>query len=476
VTGLEKAEAPAKLIGARADNGASDPRRSASRGFIAGIVMVALFMSSVDTTIVATALPAIHRGLHSTINWAGWTITIYGLGVVVSLPTAGRVADQLGRRRVFLWAIALFTISSLACGFATNIYMLIVFRAIQALGGGAMQPSAAGIVADQFGKDRDRALAFFGSVAALGQVVGPVFGGLFVGYLSWRWIFFVNVPVGVAMIVLVGRYIGESARGARQRIDVPGLVMLVSFVLASILAITDLGGRHTALSDPAVLVPAIGAVVVFVLVISHQRRTNNPFMPAHLLRGRGFGLVNGLNFLWGFAGFGPATLAPLYAEDRYHFHALDAGTLLTARAVGMTAVGTLAAITLRRTGYRLPLFLGYSIVAIGSLMMSIAPRGLSVYAWLTIAAGLTGLGNGFANPALRNACLNYIPDEVAASTGLRFMFNNIGTIFSVSIITAILNRSGDPGITQAHIMWLMSIVLVAMLALAARVPEHKGTW
>jgi len=128
-----------------------------------------MFMVSVDATVVATALPAIHRGLGATINWAGWTITIYGLGMVVTLPIAGRLSDQFGRRRIILLGIGIFTVSSLACGFSTDIYVLIVFRAAQAIGGGALPPSAAGLVADHFGKDRDRALGMFGSFAAGGK-------------------------------------------------------------------------------------------------------------------------------------------------------------------------------------------------------------------------------------------------------------------------------------------------------------------
>src|SRR5580692_10295413 len=112
-------------------------RPGASRALIGCIAMTAMFMGTIDATIVATALPAIHRSLHASINWTGWTITVYGLGVVISMPTAGRLSDQLGRRRVFLWAIAIFTAASLLCGLSSDIYMLIAFRALQALGGGA---------------------------------------------------------------------------------------------------------------------------------------------------------------------------------------------------------------------------------------------------------------------------------------------------------------------------------------------------
>jgi EmrB/QacA subfamily drug resistance transporter len=446
------------------------------RALIGCIAMAAMFMGTIDATIVATALPAIHRSLHSSINWAGWTITVYGLGVVISMPTAGRLSDQLGRRRVFLWAIAIFTVSSLLCGFATDIYMLIVFRAIQALGGGALIPTAAGIVSEHLGKDRDRALGLFSSIAGVGQFTGPVLGGVLVGYWSWHWIFFVNVPIGIVLLALVIRFVPESATRGAQHIDVSGIALLTTFILLATFAITDLGDRRINAFE-FVLVPAMIAVITLVAFIRHNRREADPFIPSRLLRGRGLGVVNLLNFLWGFAGWGMATLVPLYAEDRFRLPALDSGSLLSSRALTMSVVGFFAAMSLRRSGYRLPMFIGYAATAAGMVMMSFGPRGIGPYGWLAIAAGITGVGNGFASPASRNAGLHLVPDEVAATTGLRFMFNNIGTIFSVSMVTAILNRSSTPGLAQAHLIWVMAAIVVGvMIPLVRGIPEHKGAW
>jgi EmrB/QacA subfamily drug resistance transporter len=448
------------------------------RRLIFGIVATALFMSAVDATIVATALPAIHTSLRASINWAGWAITIYNLGMVVVLPIAGKISDQFGRRRVFLYSVVLFTASSLLCGLSTDIYLLVGFRAIQAVGGAALQPSAAGIVAEHFGKDRDRAIGMFGTIASGGQVIGPVVGGVLVGYLSWRWIFFVNVPIGIVLLGAIFKFVPESRRTGRSRTDIRGLVLMGLFVLAVNFGITSIGNKHTTPYDPVFLVPMAGALVVLCLFVRHTRRSAEPFIPMRLLRARGFAVLNGLNFLWGIVGFGVASLAPLYAEDRYHLAALSAGTLLAARGIGAIVVGAAAAMALRRTGYRIPLIAGFAVVAIGTVGMAIAPRlGLSPYVWLSICAGLTGLGNGMANPASRNACLQVAPDEVAAITGLRQMFVFMGIIFSVSAVTAILNRSANPGLAQAHLLWVVvGILLVVMVPLVFRVPEHKGSW
>jgi EmrB/QacA subfamily drug resistance transporter len=453
-------------------------RKPPSRQLVFAIVAVALFMGSVDLTIVSTALPAIHRGLHASINWVGWTITIYGLSQVAALPIAGKFSTQFGRRRVFLCGIAIFTAASLLCGFATDIYMLILFRALQAIGGGALQPSAAGLIADHFGRDRDRGIGMFGAVSSGGQVVGPILGGLLVGYLSWRWIFFVNVPIGAALVIMTVRYIPESEGQAAEKTDIVGLSLMTSVVLAAIYGITSFGNGRTKIYDPIFLVPELCALAMLALFIRHTRRMAAPFIPVRLLVGRGFAVMNWVNFFHGVVTFGIASLVPLYAEQRYHLAALSAGTLLTARAVGMIVVGAVAAFALRRTGYRLPMMLGFSFVAIGTLLMSVAPRwGLSPYLWLSLSVGIAGLGLGAVNPAASNACLQLAPDQAAAIIGLRFMFINLGVIFSVSVTTAILNRSATPGIAQAHVFWAAAgIVFLIVLPLVRRVPEHKGGW
>ncbi|MCL2582406.1 MAG: MFS transporter [Streptosporangiales bacterium] len=448
------------------------------RRMIFGIVAIGLFMSSVDSTIVATALPAIHASLRTTINWAGWTITIYNLGMVIVLPIAGKISDERGRRRIFFWAVVLFTAASLLCGLSTNIYLLIAFRAVQAFGGGALQPSAAGIVAEHFGKDRDRAIGMFGTIASGGQVLGPVIGGVLVCYLSWRWIFFVNVPIGLVLIGALAKFVPESPRTAKTHTDFRGLALMAVFILSANTGITSLGTRGTTLHDPAFLMPVAIALAAGWLFIRHTRRSAEPFIPMRLLRAKGFAVMNSLNLLWGMVGFGVASLAPLYAQDRYGLSALNSGTLLAARGVGAIVIGAAAAMALRRTGYRLPLAAGFAVVAAGLVMMAAAPRlGISPYLWLSIGAAVTGLGNGMANPASRNACLQVAPDEVAAITGLRQMFVFMGVIFSISTVTAILNRSADPGMAQAHVLWVVAgILVVVMMPLVVRVPEHKGNW
>jgi EmrB/QacA subfamily drug resistance transporter len=447
----------------------------ARRKLVFVIVSIALFMSSIDQTIVATALPAIEHDLHAGINWSGWTITIYALGQVIAMPMAGKMSDMYGRKKVFGVSAAVFTLSSLCCGFAPNIALLLVPRFIQALGGGAFMPSATGIVSDHFGPERDRAVGMFTSIMPVGGIIGPVLGGVFVSYWSWRGIFLVNVPIGIVLIALTLKFIPSSSIRKKSRIDIAGIVTLAILITAAMFGITYLGSGNVPLYSPVFLASEAVAVVGLIVFVRHSKTAAAPFVPFQLLRGRGFGIMNLVNLVYGAAALGFAALVPLYAQERYHIAPLGAGTLLTARAVGMIAVAGVAAMTLRRTGYRLPMIVGFTVLAGGLLMMALSPS-ISAYAWLAIAAAITGCGMGLSVPASNNASLQLAPDQVAAIAGLRGMFRQSGAIIAVSVTTAIIARSSDPGIVQAHVFVVFALLLVVLLPLIRLVPDHHGNW
>jgi EmrB/QacA subfamily drug resistance transporter len=443
---------------------------------IFAIVSIALLMSSVDQTIVATALPAIQHDLSAQVNWSSWTITIYALGQVLVMPLAGKMGDQFGRKRIFLGAAALFTAASLCCGLATNIYLLIVLRAIQAIGGGAFMPSATGIVTETFGKDRDRAVGLFSSIFPIGGIIGPILGGVFVSYWSWRGIFLVNIPIGLTLLVLGAIFIPDIARRPDQNLDIGGIVLLGSMLLAAMLGIGYLGGAG---SDPAswyFIVPECIAIAAGTGFVRHAAKARSPFISLRFITGRGFGVMNLLNFLYGGAVLGFAPLVPLYAEDRYGFAALAAGTLLTARAVGMIATAGLAVYLLRRTGYRWPIAVGFVLAAIGLLGTAASPHWLSTYAWLAMATGICGVGVGISTPSSNNATLQLAPDHTAAVAGLRGMFRQSGAITAVSITASVIARSANPGIAQAHVFVVFAAILICSLPLVFLVPEHRGRW
>ncbi len=458
--------------------GASEDRaRKDRRWLVFAIVSIGLFMASIDQTIVATALPAIEHDLHAGINWSGWTITIYALGQVIAMPMAGKISDMYGRKKVFGVSAAVFTIASLCCGFAPNMPLLLLPRFIQALGGGAFMPSATGIVSDHFGPERDRAVGMFTSILPVGGIIGPIVGGIFVSYWSWRGIFLVNVPIGILLIALTIKFIPSSAAagGENSRIDIRGVVLLAVLIATAMFGVSYLGSGRVPLFSPVFLGAEAVALVALRGFVRHARRDAAPFVPYRLLRGRGFGVMNLINLVYGAAALGFSALVPLYAQNRYHISALGAGTLLTARAVGMIAVAGVAAMALRRTGYRLPMIIGFAVLAGGLVMMSLSPD-LSAYAWLAVAAAITGFGMGLSVPASNNASLQLAPDQVAAIAGLRGMFRQSGAIIAVSVTTAVIARSSTPGLVQAHVFVLFAILLILLLPLITLVPDHHGNW
>jgi EmrB/QacA subfamily drug resistance transporter len=434
---------------------------------------MALFMSSMDQTIVATALNAIQTDLNAELTWSGWTITVYALGQIIAMPLAGRLGDHFGRKKVFLTSVVVFTAASMACGFAGNIYVLVALRAVQAVGGGAFMPSATGIIAEHYGPARDRAVGMFTSIFPIGGILGPILGGVIVTYASWRTIFLVNVPVGIALLVLGWKLIRETDRKPAERLDVPGVLLLAFLMLTAMYGMTNLDDGPT---SPWFLAPMLAAAVLAWLFVRHTARARAPFIPMNLLRGRGFGAMNVLNLLFGGAAIGFGALVPLYAEERFHLDPLAAGTVLTARGAGIICVAALAVLTLRRLGCRIPMTVGFTLTVTGFVLMAFPPPGADGYLWLLVTSGITGVGMGVSVPASNNAGLQLAPDQLGAIAGLRGMFRQSGSIIAVSVMTAVAANSANPAMAQAHGFVVLSVLMLASVPLIFTIPDHRGSW
>ena len=448
------------------------------RWIIFGVVSLALLMGSIDQTIVATALPRLQHDLHTTVNWTGWTITAYQLGAVLTLPVAGRIADLYGRKKVFMICVVIFTASSLLCGLSTSIYMLVPLRAIQAIGGGAFMPSASGIVAESFGKDRDRAIGMFTSIFPLGALIGPVLGGIITQDWSWRGIFLINIPIGVLLVILGLRILPASAPRVAKRPDLAGTALLGVLLISAMYGVTTLGSGKASIFSLPFLVPEAIAVIFAALLSRQMRSAENPIIPIRLLRERHFATMNLIALLYGGTALGFATLVPRYAHDRYGIEIFQAGTVLTARAIGAVAVASITAFMLRKIGYRIPMVVGFALGAAGLELLSIAPHGgLSTYFWLAFGAMVLGLGGGISAPATNNAILSFAPDQVASISGLRGMFRQIGGMITISVTTAVVARSGNEGIALGHAFTIFALVILLIaIPLVFTVPSRRGTW
>lgn len=471
-------ELPASTL--PASEAEAPPLAGFRRGLVFAIVAVALMMMSINGTIVATALRALQDGLHVPVNWLGWTITAYAFGFVLMLPVSGALSDRYGRRRVFMVSVAVFTLASLACGLADGIGELIALRVVQAAGGAGFTPSATGIVVDHFGHARDRYVGLFGSIFPVGAMIGPVLGGLFVTWWSWRAIFWVNVPLGIVIVLLGLRAIPcdrPRPAAAREPFDFPGMGLLGLGIFCGMLAASLIGEARVHPWSAAFLAPAFAAIIAAAGFFRHVHRRAAPFIPPRLIHGEGFGQVNLINVVYGGIPSGVASLVPLYAANRYGIDAFHAGTLLIAQAAAAFLLSAGAAMLLRRTGYRAPIHVGGAIMAGGVFLLSLAPpAGIDPWFWLAGSALCVGAGGGMLNPASRNAGLQLAPEHAATIASLRSMSMQVGAITMVSIATAVLAMSSHPGLAQAGVYAGAALALLAAQPLIARVPEHRGAW
>lgn len=450
------------------------------RNTVFAIIAMALLMMSIDLTIVATALHAIQQGLDTSISLAGWTITAYSFGFVLMLPISGKLAERFGRRRVFMASSLVFALASLGCGMAGNIYALIFLRTLQAAGGAGFTPTATGIIVDHFGAARDRYVSFFGSIFPVGAMIGPIFGGYFVAYASWRDVFYVNVPIGLAIFLLAWRFIPHdhpTGDAPAKDMDIAGIALLGCGLLAGMLAVTVLGEKQGMGNLAMFIVLLLLAGLILVFFFRHVRRSQAPFIHPRFIYGPNFGAVNLVNMI--FSGFviGGMALVPLYAVNRYHISAVGSGTLLTAQGIAAMICSLAAVMALRRTGYRLPLYVGSAMTIAGLILLALPPMaGISPYSWLAFAAFLVGAGNGAINPAMRNAGLQLAPESSSMLAALRTLALQIGSIVTVSVVAAVLAHQSNMGETLAWVYAVLAAIRLLALVLVPYIPEQRGAW
>ncbi len=242
------------------------------RYLIFAAVALGLLMYSIDTTAVAVAFPKFIRDFHATLLWAAWTISIYYIAVTMSMPLMGNLADSLGRKRVYMASLALFTCSSLACARAPNIYALIACRFLQGIGGAAFLPTASGIVSDYFPENRERAIGLFTSIFPLGGIIGPNLGGWIVSRFSWRYIFYINLPIGIILMASILMLLEDSRKPSHSRIDIVGALFMSGGVLFLMFGLNLVG---ESLSSRTIVLAAVFLVLAassFLLFLRRERR------------------------------------------------------------------------------------------------------------------------------------------------------------------------------------------------------------
>jgi len=454
---------------------------SRQRAYITfGVVSLALIMSQINSTIVTVGLPTITENLQTSLAYAGWVITGYQFSYCITMPIIGKLSDEVGRKRLFLAAVIVFTLSSIACGFAPNIYWMIAFRILQGVGGGAFMPSATGIVSDIFIKRRATALGLFTSVFSIGGVIGPNIGGILIDRFSWRWIFFVNVPIGIVLIlgvILILPKVESAIVRSRQRVDILGVGFFSAAILATTYSMTD-WATHPGRFDITTGVLFAAGAILLVLFVRHEDKTEQPLLELTLLRKRPFLAANVYNFIYGSAILGFYSFIPYYAEVAYKMTATESGLLLTPRSVAIIITSILTSLFISRLRYRLPMILGVVIIAASLILISRGYRDVNILGLefhnlvlLTLIVLLTGLGAGIANPAANNAMIDMVPEKAAAIAGMRGMFRMMGGVIATPAIVLVLSYFQDQGVGFQNISFFFAILLLLLIPVVFLVPE-----
>ena len=424
------------------------------------ICCLSLFIVGMDTTIVNVALPSIGRDLHASVSGLQWTIDGYTLVLASLLMLSGATADRVGRRRVFQIGLAMFTVGSGLCSLAPGLGWLVAFRMVQAVGGSMLNPVAMSIITNTFTDraERARALGVWGGTFALSMALGPVLGGLLVGSVGWRGVFWVNIPVGLAAIALAARFVPESKAPTPRRPDPVGqaliIVMLGSLTYA-IIEGPDLGwGAAVIVGLFSVAALALG---VFVRYEAHRCE---PVLDPRFFRSAPFaGSV--LTAISAFAALGGFLfLATLYLQDVRGLPALSAGLHMLPMAAAMAVGAVGSSRILARWGGRLPMMGAGAALAAGGILLSAITASSSTSS-LVIAFAVFGLGSGMVNAPITQAAVSGMPfSQAGVASGIASTSRQVGTSLGVavtgSILAASLHGPLQAGFVAAsHADWLL---------------------
>ena len=424
------------------------------------ICCLSLFIVGMDTTIVNVALPSIGRDLHASVSGLQWTIDGYTLVLASLLMLSGATADRVGRRRVFQIGLATFTVGSGLCSLAPGLGWLVAFRMVQAVGGSMLNPVAMSIITNTFTEraERARALGVWGGTFALSMALGPVLGGLLVGSVGWRGVFWVNIPVGLAAIALAARFVPESKAPRPRRPD-PGGQALIIVMLGS-LTYAIIEGPDLGWHNPVIVTLFAVAAVALAVFVAYEAHRTEPVLDPRFFRSAPFaGSV--LTAISAFAGLGGFLfLATLYLQDVRGLSALSAGLHMVPMAVAMAVGAVGSSRVLARWGGRLPMMGAGTALAAGGVLLSGITASSSTLS-LSVAFTVFGLGSGMVNAPITQAAVSGMPfSQAGVASGIASTSRQVGTSLGVAVTGSILAgslhgplRTGF--VAASHADWLM---------------------
>ena len=460
------------------------------RLLILAICCLSLFIVGVDNTIVNVALPSIQRELHAPLSGLQWTVDAYTVVMASFLILAGATADRFGRRRIFQIGLATFTLGSLLCSLAPGLPWLVAFRMLQAVGGSMMNPVAVSLIANTFTdpRERARAIGIWGGVFGLSIAAGPVLGGLLVDSVGWRGIFWVNIPVGVAAIVLTALFVPESRAAHARRPDPVGQALVITGLAALTYAIIE--GPRAGWGSPVILGLFVVAAAAVAGLIVYEPRRREPLLDLRFFRSAPFSGAT-LIAVSAFAAMGGFLfLNTLYLQDVRGLSALHAGLYTLPLAVMTLLLAPLSGWIISRRGPRLPLLVaGVAMTAGGLLLTGLTPD--TSVAWLMAAYVTFGIGSGMVNAPITNTAVSGMPvAQAGVAAAVASTSRQVGQSLGVAVVgSAVASALHGPlrvGLTQAsHAGWWIitgcgvAVLLIGLLtsgrwalATAARTAER----
>lgn len=442
--------------------GAAKPRPLAA---VLAAVGIPMFMVTLDNLVVTNALPVIKAEMGASLTDLQWFVNAYTLSFASLILTASALGDRLGRRRVFLAGIALFTLASAACAVATEPWMLIAARAVQGFGGAAVLPLSLPLLAAAVPeKMRSAAIGIWGGIAGLGVALGPVVGGAVVDGLSWQWIFWLNVPVGILAVPLAAWALGESFGGAR-RFDVLGLVLSAGGVLAVVWGVIH--GADDGWTSAPVLAGLIGGAVLLVAFIVWEARTEDPMLPLRLYRVRAFGAINMVMFTFSVGVFGSIFLLAQFFQVVQGYSPLEAGVRTLPWTLAPMFVAPIAGLVVDKVGPRILVAVGQVFLAAALAWMALITTAEVSYSAFVLPFVLGGIGMGLTfAPASTVVVESASPADQGMASGANNTIREVGVAMGVAVLASVFASHGSYVSPQSYVDGLVPAVWVGAVIVA----------
>ena len=426
--------------------GAEEWRPAVNPWIIALAVTLATFMEVLDTSIANVALPHIAGNLSAGTDESTWILTSYLVSNAIVLPLSGWLSSIMGRKRFYMSCVALFTVSSFLCGLAPNLAMLIFFRVVQGAGGGGLQPSEQAILADTFPPaKRGMAFAVYGVAVVMAPAIGPTLGGWITDNYTWRWIFFINIPVGILSLLLTSRLIQDPPYFKRRKmselkVDYVGL-SFVALGLGTLQVILDKGQRDDWFESHFILALTVISVASLLFVIFWEWRQKDPVIDLHLFRERTFASANLLMFVLGFALLGSTLLLPLFTQTLLGYTAEQAGLALSPGGFLIMLLMPVVGILLSRgTDARKLMVFGLAMLSFSLYHMTRFDLQVD-FTTVTVARMIQASGLAFLFVPINTSAYSFLPrDKNNAASGLMNLARNIGGSVGISVVTTMLAR------------------------------------